>query len=172
MTYCRIRCIIMIKKSVSSEIFMVFDEIYWFYQRISSQERENTAKRFSCLAPITSSRDESQMQLSRTSNNFMRRSNSVSTADQRCKPLKKKIEIYSLNSRCLCDFWVKNATVWRKKHDHITVPGKSNFYILEIIEKLNLLKQVMLVRNLNSGSDWWRVLWPDWEGYWMAYRVM
>ncbi|CAA7410589.1 unnamed protein product [Spirodela intermedia] len=60
------------------------DDVLTCDQRLGSQERENTAKRFTCLAPITSSRDESQMQLSRTSNNFMRRSNSASTADQRC----------------------------------------------------------------------------------------
>ncbi|XP_078445749.1 putative recombination initiation defects 3 [Wolffia australiana] len=60
------------------------DDVLPYDQRPCSQERDNPPRRLSYLGPMASSRDESQMQLSRTTNHFMRRSGSVSTPDQRC----------------------------------------------------------------------------------------
>ncbi|KAI3444535.1 hypothetical protein Pfo_001200 [Paulownia fortunei] len=42
-------------------------------ERIGSQERENSVRRTSCLPPISYTREESQMMVSRTSNNLMRK---------------------------------------------------------------------------------------------------
>ncbi|KAF9613951.1 hypothetical protein IFM89_013486 [Coptis chinensis] len=42
-----------------------------------SQERENSTKRISCLAPVAYTREESQMPVSRSSNNIVRRWNSA-----------------------------------------------------------------------------------------------
>ncbi|KAL3536814.1 hypothetical protein ACH5RR_000180 [Cinchona calisaya] len=49
------------------------DDVLTNDQRLSSQERETSARRTSCLAPISYPRDESQMQLSRSSANLMRK---------------------------------------------------------------------------------------------------
>ncbi|KAK4578240.1 hypothetical protein RGQ29_028394 [Quercus rubra] len=54
-------------------------------QRFGSQERENSAKKISCLPPPSCSREESQMQISRSSANLMRKWNSASVTDHRCQ---------------------------------------------------------------------------------------
>ncbi|XP_058224140.1 putative recombination initiation defects 3 isoform X1 [Rhododendron vialii] len=59
------------------------DEIVTNDQRISSQERENPVKKLSCLPPISYSLEESQMQVSRSSSNLMRKWNSSSVLDHR-----------------------------------------------------------------------------------------
>ncbi|KAF7153667.1 hypothetical protein RHSIM_Rhsim01G0157000 [Rhododendron simsii] len=59
------------------------DEIVTNDQRISSQERENPVKKLSCLPPISNSLEESQMQVSRSSSNLMRKWNSSSVLDHR-----------------------------------------------------------------------------------------
>ncbi|KAL8172466.1 LOW QUALITY PROTEIN: hypothetical protein V2J09_024270 [Rumex salicifolius] len=51
-------------------------------QRFGSQERDHSAKKISCLAP-TYSRDESQMPISRSSNNVMRKWSSNSSQDHK-----------------------------------------------------------------------------------------
>ncbi|KAK9910434.1 hypothetical protein M0R45_034395 [Rubus argutus] len=50
-----------------------------------SQERENSAKKIACLPPISHAREESQMQISRISNNHVRKWSSVSGSDHRCQ---------------------------------------------------------------------------------------
>ncbi|EYU32125.1 hypothetical protein MIMGU_mgv1a025416mg [Erythranthe guttata] len=42
-------------------------------EKIGSQERENSARRTSCLPPVSYSREESQMMVSRNSNNLVRK---------------------------------------------------------------------------------------------------
>ncbi|OVA14022.1 hypothetical protein BVC80_1787g98 [Macleaya cordata] len=61
------------------------DEIIANEQRFGSQERENSAKRISCLAPITYAREENQMPISRSSNNYMHRWSSAPPTDHRCQ---------------------------------------------------------------------------------------
>lgn len=51
-------------------------------QRLGSQERENSAKRMSCLPQINYTREESQMQLSKPSGNYMRK---WSVPENKCK---------------------------------------------------------------------------------------
>ncbi|GMP61444.1 hypothetical protein CsSME_00023907 [Camellia sinensis var. sinensis] len=51
--------------------------------RIGSQERENSAKKMSCLPAISYTREESQMPISRSSNNLMRKWNSTAVPDHR-----------------------------------------------------------------------------------------
>lgn len=53
-------------------------------QRFGSQERDNSLKRVSSLPPISYPREESQMPVSRSSNNVTRRWNSSSGPDYRC----------------------------------------------------------------------------------------
>lgn len=61
---------------------------YWFFifylQRVSSQERENTVKKFSCLPPGSYTREDSQTPI-RSSTNVVRKWNPASAPDQRCK---------------------------------------------------------------------------------------
>ncbi|KAK1283961.1 Uncharacterized protein QJS10_CPB21g00427 [Acorus calamus] len=52
-------------------------------QGLSSQDRGNLATKVSCLAPVANAQ-ESQLQLSRTSNNVIRKWNPNSVADNRC----------------------------------------------------------------------------------------
>ncbi|XP_057495494.1 putative recombination initiation defects 3 isoform X2 [Actinidia eriantha] len=59
------------------------DEIVTNDQRINSQERENSVKKISCLAPIGYALEESQMPISRSSTNLMRKWNSSSVPDHR-----------------------------------------------------------------------------------------
>ncbi|KAF6175099.1 hypothetical protein GIB67_022780 [Kingdonia uniflora] len=62
------------------------DEILVSEQRFGSHERENSVKRTSCLAPVAYSREESQMPISRSSNNVIRRWSSASAPpDYRCQ---------------------------------------------------------------------------------------
>ncbi|KAK6162331.1 hypothetical protein DH2020_002172 [Rehmannia glutinosa] len=49
------------------------DEILTNEVKLGSQERENSGRRSSCLPPISYARDESQMMVSRSSNNLMRK---------------------------------------------------------------------------------------------------
>ncbi|KAA8520638.1 hypothetical protein F0562_014894 [Nyssa sinensis] len=62
-----------------------FDEILTNDQRFGSQERETSVKKISCLPPIGYTREESQMPISRSSTNLMRKWNSVSVPDHRCQ---------------------------------------------------------------------------------------
>ncbi|CAL5400997.1 unnamed protein product [Camellia sinensis] len=59
------------------------DEFVTNDQRIGSQERENSAKKMSCLPAISYTREESQMPISRSSNNLMRKWNSTAVPDHR-----------------------------------------------------------------------------------------
>lgn len=67
------------------EVIVLF---YWFFifylQRVSSQERENTVKKFSCLPPGSYTREDSQTPI-RCSTNVVRKWNPASAPDQRCK---------------------------------------------------------------------------------------
>ena len=69
-------------------------------QRFGSQERENSAKKISCLPPPSCSREESQMQISRSSANLMRKWNSASVTDHRCKF--KIYFVFLKLFKCLC----------------------------------------------------------------------
>ncbi|KAJ8749057.1 hypothetical protein K2173_013502 [Erythroxylum novogranatense] len=53
--------------------------------RFGSQERENSAKKPSYLPPIIYSREESQMLISRTSTNVIRKWNPASFQDYKCR---------------------------------------------------------------------------------------
>ncbi|PSS11705.1 hypothetical protein CEY00_Acc15987 [Actinidia chinensis var. chinensis] len=69
---------------IFSQLFQnSLDEIVTNDQRISSQERENSVKKISCLAPIGYALEESQMPISRSSTNLMRKWNSSSVPDHR-----------------------------------------------------------------------------------------
>ncbi|KAK1313524.1 Protein PAIR1 [Acorus calamus] len=59
-------------------------------QGFNSQDRGNSAKKVSCLAPITYPQ-ESQLQVSRSSNNVIRKWNSNSVAESRC-PVSEELE--------------------------------------------------------------------------------
>ncbi|XP_052192069.1 putative recombination initiation defects 3 [Diospyros lotus] len=61
------------------------DDVVTNDQRPGSQERENSVKKVSCLPPVNYSRDESQLAISRSSTNLMRRWSSSSPADHRCQ---------------------------------------------------------------------------------------
>ncbi|MBA0763521.1 hypothetical protein Gotri_012954, partial [Gossypium trilobum] len=61
------------------------DEIVTTDQRFGSQERENTASKFSCLAPTNFTREDSQVPISRSSTNLIRKWNSVSAPEHRCQ---------------------------------------------------------------------------------------
>ncbi|XP_068314651.1 putative recombination initiation defects 3 [Pyrus communis] len=54
-------------------------------QRFGSQERENSVKKVAYLPPISHARDESQLQISRSSTNLMRKWSSTSVSDHRCQ---------------------------------------------------------------------------------------
>ncbi|ONK55513.1 uncharacterized protein A4U43_UnF2150 [Asparagus officinalis] len=62
-----------------------FDENLMNDQRFNSQERANPSKRISSLASGMATRDESQLQLARTSNNVTRRWGTASVPDNRCQ---------------------------------------------------------------------------------------
>ncbi|KAJ4728273.1 Protein PAIR1-like protein [Melia azedarach] len=61
------------------------DEIVTNDQRAYSQEPETSAKKYSCLPPASYTREESQMPMSRSSTNLVRKWNPVSASDQRCQ---------------------------------------------------------------------------------------
>ncbi|TYH58673.1 hypothetical protein ES332_D08G171400v1 [Gossypium tomentosum] len=61
------------------------DEIVTTDQRFGSQERENTASKFSCLAPTNFTREDSQVPISRSSTNIIRKWNPVSAPEHRCQ---------------------------------------------------------------------------------------
>ncbi|KAL0002471.1 hypothetical protein SO802_016252 [Lithocarpus litseifolius] len=54
-------------------------------QRFGSQEPENFVKKISCLPQPSCTQEESQMQISRSSSNLMRKWNSASVTDHRCQ---------------------------------------------------------------------------------------
>nr|XP_009629846.1 putative recombination initiation defects 3 isoform X1 [Nicotiana tomentosiformis]XP_009629847.1 putative recombination initiation defects 3 isoform X1 [Nicotiana tomentosiformis] len=60
-------------------------------QRLGSQERENSAKRMSCLPQINYTREESQMQLSKPSGNYMRKWSVPENKSQITEELEHKI---------------------------------------------------------------------------------
>lgn len=60
------------------------DEVLTNEQRVSSQERENTVKKFSCLPPGSYTREDSQTPI-RSSTNVVRKWNPASAPDQRCQ---------------------------------------------------------------------------------------
>ncbi|KAK3194788.1 hypothetical protein Dsin_026098 [Dipteronia sinensis] len=59
------------------------DDVVTNDQRVNSQERENAVKKFSCLPPVSYTREESQMPITRSSNNLIRKWNTTSASDQR-----------------------------------------------------------------------------------------
>ncbi|XWS77023.1 hypothetical protein CRYUN_Cryun01aG0228000 [Craigia yunnanensis] len=61
------------------------DEVVTTDQRFGSQDRENTAKKFSCLPPTHFTREDSQMPISRSSTNLIRKWNSASAPEHRCQ---------------------------------------------------------------------------------------
>ncbi|KAL5792387.1 hypothetical protein ACOSP7_000981 [Xanthoceras sorbifolium] len=61
------------------------DEVVTNDQRVNSQERENAVKKFSCLPPVSYTREESQRSISRSSNNLIRKWNTTSAPDHRCQ---------------------------------------------------------------------------------------
>ncbi|GMH22465.1 hypothetical protein Nepgr_024308 [Nepenthes gracilis] len=61
------------------------DEVVTNDQRFGSQERDTSMKKISCLAPIAYSREESQMPISRSSTNLMRKWSSTSVSDHKCQ---------------------------------------------------------------------------------------
>lgn len=64
-----------------------------------SQERENSVKKISRLPLISHAREESQMQMSRPSNNLTRKWSSASGSDHRCKVFTKLNGISSIKER-------------------------------------------------------------------------
>ncbi|XP_012083385.1 putative recombination initiation defects 3 isoform X2 [Jatropha curcas] len=54
-------------------------------QRFSYLERESSVKKTSCLPPVSYAREESQMPISRSSTNVMRRWNTASVPDHKCQ---------------------------------------------------------------------------------------
>ncbi|OMO78776.1 protein PAIR1-like protein [Corchorus capsularis] len=61
------------------------DEVVTADQRFGSQERENNSKRLSCLPPTNFTREDSQMPISRSSTNLIRKWNSASASEHRCQ---------------------------------------------------------------------------------------
>ncbi|KAH7577925.1 hypothetical protein JRO89_XS01G0317000 [Xanthoceras sorbifolium] len=61
------------------------DDVVTNDQRVNSQERENAMKKFSCLPPVSYTREESQRSISRSSNNLIRKWNTTSAPDHRCQ---------------------------------------------------------------------------------------
>ncbi|KAK9743007.1 hypothetical protein RND81_03G211000 [Saponaria officinalis] len=61
-----------------------FDELLTENQRFGSQEKDNSARRTSCLAPISYPREESQLPISRSSGNLTRRWSSA-VPEQKCQ---------------------------------------------------------------------------------------
>ncbi|XP_058072951.1 putative recombination initiation defects 3 isoform X2 [Magnolia sinica] len=60
------------------------EEIVTNEHRFGSQD--NSLKRISCLAPVTYTQEDTQMPMSRSSNNVIRRWSSTSAPDNRCGP--------------------------------------------------------------------------------------
>ncbi|XP_020552535.1 protein PAIR1 isoform X2 [Sesamum indicum] len=60
-------------------------------EKIGSQERENSVRRSSCLPPMSYTREESQMVVSRTSNNSMRKWSSQENKCQVSEDLERRI---------------------------------------------------------------------------------
>ncbi|XP_059443182.1 putative recombination initiation defects 3 isoform X2 [Corylus avellana] len=54
-------------------------------QRFGSQERENSVRKISCLPPLSCTREDSLMPISRSSGNLIRKWNSASVPDHRCQ---------------------------------------------------------------------------------------
>ncbi|KAI9089914.1 hypothetical protein K1719_028884 [Acacia pycnantha] len=69
------------------------DEVVTNDQRLSSQERENSVKRFSCLPALTYGREESQPSNSRSSANLMRKWNSIDLKSMPSEGLEQRIGI-------------------------------------------------------------------------------
>ncbi|KAK6239828.1 hypothetical protein QUC31_005297 [Theobroma cacao] len=61
------------------------DEVVTTDQRYGSQERENSVKKFSCLPPTNFTREDSQIPISKTSTNLIRKWNSASNPEHRCQ---------------------------------------------------------------------------------------
>ncbi|KAH9605536.1 hypothetical protein KSS87_001922 [Heliosperma pusillum] len=62
-----------------------FDEMLTDNQRFGSQDKDNSVKRVSCLAPASYPREESQLPISMSSANLTRRWSSASQPDQKCQ---------------------------------------------------------------------------------------
>ena len=67
--------------SMYTRLSLVFQSL----QRFGSQEPENSVKKISCLPQPSCTQEESQMQISRSSSNLMRKWNSASVTDHRSK---------------------------------------------------------------------------------------
>ncbi|XP_021748609.1 protein PAIR1 [Chenopodium quinoa] len=61
------------------------DEVLTDNQRFSSQEKDHSVRRLSCLAPTAYPREESQMPLSRNSSSLTRRWNSTTVPEHKCQ---------------------------------------------------------------------------------------
>ncbi|XP_074279872.1 putative recombination initiation defects 3 [Silene latifolia] len=61
------------------------DEMLTDNQRFGSQDKDNSVKRVSCLAPASYPREESQLPMSMSSANLTRRWSSTSLPDQKCQ---------------------------------------------------------------------------------------
>ncbi|KAG8663796.1 putative recombination initiation defects 3 isoform X2 [Manihot esculenta] len=62
-----------------------FDEAVTNDQRFNSQERENSVKKTACLPLVSYAREESQVPISRSTTNLMRKWNPVSVPDSKCQ---------------------------------------------------------------------------------------
>ncbi|XAR63053.1 hypothetical protein NMG60_11022856 [Bertholletia excelsa] len=61
--------------------------------QIGSQERENSVKKTHCLPPVSNTREESQMQISRSSTNLMRKWNSTTVTGQIHEELERRVGV-------------------------------------------------------------------------------
>ncbi|WRX10095.1 hypothetical protein QQP08_002582 [Theobroma cacao] len=67
------------------------DEVVTTDQRYGSQERENSVKKFSCLPPTNFTREDSQIPISKTSTNLIRKWNSASNPEHRLERIRQKL---------------------------------------------------------------------------------
>lgn len=124
------------------EVIVLF---YWFFiiylQRVSSQERENSVKKFSCLPPGSYTREDSQTPI-RSSTNVVRKWNPASAPDQRCK---------LPHCGMIRHFWhsVPFYHIHTKKN-----PENNCWLYYGMNTKILFILQVRLVRNLNVGLAW------------------
>ncbi|KAL2892225.1 Protein PAIR1 [Bienertia sinuspersici] len=61
------------------------DEVLTDNQRFSSQEKDNSVKRLSCLAPVSYTREESQVPITRSSSSLTRRWSSAAVQEHKCQ---------------------------------------------------------------------------------------
>jgi len=69
----------------SSFHFVSFVFCSFVIQRFSSQERENSVKKPSCLPVVSYGREDSQLPISRSSSNLIRNWSAAPVPDHKCK---------------------------------------------------------------------------------------